>query len=206
MTTALVVLAHPSPGSLNHAIAEAIERGLRDSGLEVRMHDLYQEGFDPLLSAAELDVTRSPAEIYAGTDDALVREHRGHISDASVLALVHPNWWGKPPAMMSGWIDRVLVPGVAYEMDDPVGLPRTLLNLRSLYVVNTSDTPAEREHAFFGDPLRAIWERCIGSFLGEPAFERRVLRTVSDSDAGTRGKWLEEVAADAHRIGQSPGA
>ncbi len=203
MSTALVVLAHPSPGSLNHAVAAAIERGFRDSGLDVRMHDLYQEGFDPLLSAAELDVTRSPVEIYAGTDDPLVREHRDHLSDASVLAIVHPNWWGKPPAMMSGWIDRVLVPGVAYELDDPVGLPTTLLNLRSLYVVNTSDTTAERELALFGDPLRTIWQRCIGSFLGEPPFERRVLRTVSDSDAGARREWLDEVAADAHRIGES---
>ena len=201
MSTALLVLAHPDPASLTHAVADAAERGLRDAGLEVHRHDLYAEGFDPLLSPGELDTTRPPDEIYAAGADDLVVRHRRELRAASTLAIVHPNWWGKPPAIMAGWLDRVLVPGVAYALDDPVGLPRTLLRLRSVYVVNTSNTTAEREAALFGDPLQSIWERCVGSYLGEPAFERRVLRTVADSTPEQRREWLAAVAADARRLG-----
>lgn len=200
---ALVVVAHPAPGSFNHAIAASIATGFRDADFEVRVRDLYEEGFDPLLTAKDLDTTRVPSEIYAHAADGIVSQHRRDLVAATALAVVHPNWWGKPPAIMAGWIDRVLIPGVAYTLDDPVGLPTSLLQLQSLFVVNTSDTTAEREAALFGDPLQLIWERCVSSYLGEPAFERRVLRTVADSTPEERAQWLTSARDDAEKAGRN---
>lgn len=200
MPRALVVVAHPRPGSFTHALAEAVADGFAAAGLAVDAHDLYAEGFDPLLTAAEADTTRPPAGHLADGDDLVLR-HRSELASADVLAVVHPNWWGKPPAMMAGWMDRVLIPGVAYTLDDPAGAPTSLLPLSALYVVSTSDTPADREHDLFGDPLQSIWARCVAHYLGEPHTERRVLRTVTDSDADARRQWLADVTADAHRIG-----
>ena len=197
---ALVVLAHPRPGSLNHAVAAAAAEALREAGLDVALRDLYAEGFDPVLPAAETwTAGLDAAALLDSTSDPVVRAHRDLLAAADVLVAVHPTWWGKPPAIMAGWLDRVLVPGVAYALDDAGGLPRSLLHLDALLVVNTSDTPAEREQERYGDPLDAIWRRCLAPYLGEPAFERQVLRVVADAGAEQRAAWLAEVAAGARR-------
>lgn len=198
---ALVVLAHPRPGSLNHAVADRVADALREAGLHVDLHDLCAEGFDPVLRPEETwTAGMSAAAVLDRTTDPLVRRHRELVSRADLLVAVHPNWWGKPPAVMAGWLDRVLVPGVAYALDDAGGLPRPLLGLRGLLVVNTSDTPAEREAEQYGDPLDAIWRRCLAPYLGDPVVERLVLRVVADADTEQRATWLDEVATAATRM------
>jgi putative NADPH-quinone reductase len=107
--------------------------------------------------------------------------------------VVHPNWWGKPPAMMAGWIDRVLAPGVVYRLSRGEKEPELLLRLREVIVVNTSDTPAERERDRFGDPLQAIWGRCVNEYLGAERFTRLVFGPVSASDDAQRRGWLGQL-------------
>ena len=194
----LYLYCHPLADSFHAALRERALGGLKVAGHEVDLCDLYAEGFDPVLRADETYTAGDEAtELLARGGDRLVQEHRDHLRAASVLAVVHPNWWGKPPAMVAGWMDRVLVPGVAYELEDAGGAPRTLLTLDAVLVVNTSDTTAERESDLFGDPLDDIWRRCVGTYLGAPTFERRVLRVVADSDAATRRRWLAEIGAVA---------
>jgi putative NADPH-quinone reductase len=201
----MVVVGHPRPASLNHAVADAVAEAFRVRGATTHLHDLYAEGFDPVLRADETYTAGDEAtELLARGGARLVQEHRDHLRAASVLAVVHPNWWGKPPAMVAGWLDRVLVPGVAYELDDAGGAPRTLLTLDAVLVVNTSDTTPERESDLFGDPLDDIWRRCVGTYLGAPTFERRVLRVVADSDAATRRRWLAEIGAVATGLVDRP--
>lgn len=201
MTRALVVLAHPRPGSLNHAVAARIAESLRASGAEVELRDLYAEGFDPVLRPEETwTAGTDAAELVARTTDPLVHAHRDLVAHADLLVAVHPNWWGKPPAILAGWLDRVLVPGVAYALDDAGGAPHSLLRLRGVLVVNTSDTPADREAEVYGDPLDAIWRRCLGPYLGDPALERLVLRVVAEADEAQRAAWLAEVAGAARAL------
>jgi putative NADPH-quinone reductase len=197
----MVVLAHPRAGSFNHAIAGRVCRELADRGAQVHFHDLYDEGFDPVLRADEAYTSGDrAADVLAATRDPLIRAHREQLGRASALVAVHPNWWGKPPAIMAGWLDRVLVPGVAYRLDDAGGAPESLLRLENVLVVNTSDTTAEREDALFGDPLEAIWRRCLAPYLGGPRVERMVLRVVADADADQRRRWLDEVGVRAARL------
>ena len=102
-----LILAHPGPGSFNHAIAETARQTLLRNGHTVFFHDLYAEGFDPILPAHEIPKDAAlPAEIA---------RHCAEIAAADGIIVVHPNWWGQPPAILKGWIDRVIRPGVAYE-------------------------------------------------------------------------------------------
>jgi putative NADPH-quinone reductase len=187
---ATVVIAQPRPGSFDHAIAgKHVVQVLSRFGYEVRLHDLYAEGFDPLIGAAEIDTTiRSP-----GPDNPLLAAHQRDLSASDTLVVVHPNWWGKPPAMMAGWIDRVLAPGVVYRLSRGEKEPELLLRLREVIVVNTSDTPAERERDRFGDPLQAIWGRCVNEYLGAERFTRLVFGPVSASDDAQRRGWLGQL-------------
>ncbi|MEV5719157.1 NAD(P)H-dependent oxidoreductase [Amycolatopsis mediterranei] len=197
----VVLLAHPRPGSFNHALASRVVAALDGAGVSVRFHDLYAEGFDPVLTAEEAYTSGTRAEEFlAAEPDPLVRRHREELGTAGGLVAIHPNWWGKPPAILSGWLDRILVPGVAYRLDDAGGAPESLLSLRRLLVVNTSDTPQERERTLFGDPLDAIWRRCLAPYLGEPEVHRLVLRVVADAGAAQRAAWLDDVSSEVRRL------
>jgi putative NADPH-quinone reductase len=197
----VVLLAHPRAGSFNHALAARVVDTLARAGTPVRFHDLYAEGFDPVLTAEEAYTSGSRAEEFlAAEPDPLVRRHRDELREASGLVAVHPNWWGKPPAILSGWLDRILVPGVAYRLDDAGGAPESLLVLRRLLVVNTSDTTEDRERTLFGDPLEAIWRRCLAPYLGEPEVRRLVLRVVAGAGASERATWLDDVEAEVLRL------
>ncbi|MDD1654788.1 MAG: NAD(P)H-dependent oxidoreductase [Methanomicrobiales archaeon] len=183
-----VILAHPRQGSYNHAIAGDVVSTLRSCGHQVTFHDLYAERFDPLLPHQEipLDASLPPP----------VAEHCREITAADGIVVVHPNWWGMPPAILKGWIDRILRPGVAYrfaETDSGEGVPLGLLNARALLVFNTSNTPALREQEVFGDPLERIWKDCIASFCGVPLFYRRMFGVIVTSTEEQRKEWLSEV-------------
>ncbi len=185
---ALVILAHPGRGSLNHALAAAACDELARAGYSVRFHDLCAEGFDPLLPAAEI-----PRD---GPVDPLVRRHCDELEAADAIVVVHPNWWGQPPAILKGWIDRVMRPAVAYsfeEGDSGEGVPRGLLRARVAIVLNTSNTPQERERSQFGDPLELLWDNCVFRLCGVRAFARRMYRVVVTSSPGQREAWITDA-------------
>lgn len=129
----------------------------------------------------------------AASGDPVVRTHRRALSQAEHLVVAHPNWWGKPPAIMAGWLDRVLVPGVAYRLATREGEPTSLLRLRTMVVLNTGDTPPEREATQFGDPLDDMWRRCVGAYLGGATVRRVVASPVGGSERAQRHAWLDAV-------------
>ncbi|WP_292730270.1 NAD(P)H-dependent oxidoreductase [Methanoculleus sp.] len=183
-----VILAHPHGGSFNHAITEVAVAALRECGHTVAFHDLYAENFDPLLPYDEIlrDAPLPPS----------VAAHCAEIAAAAGLVVVHPDWWGMPPAILKGWIDRVLRPGVAYrflEGDAGEGVPVGLLRVKAALVFNTSNTPGQRELEVFGDPLERLWKDCICTFCGIPAVHRRMFSVVVTSTDGQRRAWLDEV-------------
>ncbi|MBN2085317.1 MAG: NAD(P)H-dependent oxidoreductase [Anaerolineales bacterium] len=183
-----LILAHPDPGSFNHAIAAAAAQELARLGHVVLFHDLYAEGFDPVLPAGEIPADSPLPES--------VRAHGREIARSDGIVIVHPDWWGQPPAILKGWVDRVLRPGVAYEFlegDGGEGIPRGLLKARAAVVFNTSNTPAEREAAVFGDPLETLWKACILEFCGVARVTRKMFGVIVTSTPENRERWLSEV-------------
>ncbi len=183
-----IILAHPNPGSFNHAIANTAMATLRQNGHEVRLRDLCQEHFDPILPAAEF---AKDAVLAAALD-----QHCREIAAADGIIIVHPNWWGMPPAILKGWIDRVLRPEVAYRFvpnDHGEGVPVGLLKSRSAVVFNTANTPDEREREIFGDPLELLWKKCVFPLCGVRNVHRRTFAVVVTSTPQQRAEWLAEV-------------
>ncbi|PXX61551.1 putative NADPH-quinone reductase [Nocardia tenerifensis] len=185
-----VYLAHPRPGSFNGALFGAVVDELRTHAVEVLAHDLYAEGFDPMLGAAETETVDSTR---AGDD--LIRRYQDELSELDAMIFVHPNWWGMPPAILTGWVQRVLTPAVAYKLNDAAGEPIPLLRAERALVLNTSDTTADRERDVFGDPLGQIWASCVLPYIGVKDMRRKVFRTVTDSSEQTRAAWLREARA-----------
>ena len=183
-----VILAHPNKKSFNHAIATTAVDTLKQNGHKVFFHDLYEEKFDPILPAGEI-----PRDVALPSE---VEKHCREISEADGVVIVHPNWWGQPPAILKGWVDRVIRPGKAYEFlenDKGEGVPSGLLKAKSAIVFNTSNTETEREKKIFGDPLETIWKNCIFDLCGVKNFYRRMFNIIVISSEEQRKEWLQEV-------------
>ena len=136
MTRALVVYCHPSPGSFVAAVRDRVVAGLADGGAEVRLTDLYADGFEPGFTATDRQRHLEP-----GTDPS-IRHHAEDLVWCDTLVLVYPTWWSGQPAMLKGWIDRVWVNGVAWSL--PAGANRLrpeLRNVRRLVAVTTHGSP-----------------------------------------------------------------
>jgi len=188
MSKILLILAHPKEGSFNHAIANMAIQTLEDHGYEVIFHDLYVENFDPLLPHEEIPKN--------GIVDPDIEKHCQELSFVDGIIIVHPNWWGMPPAILKGWIDRVIPAGVAYQFvegDLGEGVPIGLLKAESVLIFNTSNTHKEREMEVFGDPLEMIWKNCIFGLCGIKNLHRKNYGVIVTSKSEQREKWLKDV-------------
>jgi len=134
--------------------------------------------------------------------DETIKKHCKELKQCDGIIIIHPNWWGQPPAIMKGWIDRVFRPGFAYEFEDGdqgEGVPIGLLNAETALVFNTANTSEEREIIVFGDPLELLWNNCIFDLCGVKTFERKMFRIIVMSDPVQRKSWLDEVAGMVDR-------
>ena len=182
MKQALLVVANPSPASFSHAMANAAAEALR--GYAPTLHDLYAEGFDPV------------------REDKLGEVHRRELAAVDLILVFHPNWWGQPPAILKGWIDRVFRQGVAYDYPKGAGPEAPaigLLKAKAALVFNTANTFAEREASVFGNPLEGLWKDCVFGLCGVKGFERRVFGPMATSTPEQRKAWLGEVRAVVSR-------
>lgn len=184
-----VILGHPTPGSLNHAVAKTVVETLCASGHNVIFHDLYAEDFDPIL--------RTP-EIPRGTPvPPQVEKHTSEILSAEGIVVVHPNWWCQPPAILKGWVDRVLRAGEAYRFTETGAVG--LLKARQALVVTTANTPQEYEARVYGDPLEVFWKKVVFGLCGVPC-ERLIFSPVILSTPEQRAQWLHQTAEKTNQL------
>jgi len=109
----LLILGHPAPGSFNHAVAARYAEVCRSNYQTVEIRDLYAMRFDPLLKDIERPQRRP------GVSSPDVRHEIGLIEQSAVITFVYPLWFGTPPAIIKGYIDRVF--GAAFLLSDLKG-------------------------------------------------------------------------------------
>ena len=113
---ALIVYAHPRDGSFNEAIRDIILQRLQGYGVEIRMRDLYDEAFNPVMDKLQLENYQDHLQNKAGLE-----EYVADLLWCDMLIFVYPTWWYGLPAILKGWIDRVFLPGIAFHMPSRQG-------------------------------------------------------------------------------------
>lgn len=148
----LIVHAHPVPGSFNTALFRAAVETARAKGHDVRAIDLYAEGFNPVMSAAE----RSTYTVN-GPLPHDVASHVEALQWAEGLILVYPTWWYSQPAILKGWMDRVWRPGITFMLSTATEPMRpALTNVRLIGVITTFGSPWWFWTFLMGAPGRKI--------------------------------------------------
>ena len=128
-----VILAHPKPASFNAAIARTCVEILGRLGHEAMLRDLYAMDFDPRLRADEIPAITP----YQPAPD--VKAERAVLADVDSFVFVYPFWFNAPPAILKGYVDRVLSMGFGYAPGADGGAP--LLTGRRLTTFSTSGAP-----------------------------------------------------------------
>lgn len=132
----LLVHCHPRRDSFNAALRDTAVAALEAAGHVIERLELYEEGFDPRLSAGERGAYYDEG---AGRPD--LAGHIAAVRRAEALVLVYPTWWFGPPAMLKGWFDRVWLPGVAFALGGAKVLQPRPTNIRRIAVVTTYGSP-----------------------------------------------------------------
>ncbi len=177
----LVVVSSPAETSLVIALAQTAVDTALSQGATVTLLDLYRERFDPVLPDEEIrrrfsledDVQRSVRE--------LVR--------ADLVVFVHPEWWGQPPALLKGWIDRVFRHGIAFTFSGDEFTKKRLVPLlteKSAAVFVTSDMDG-------ATPIEMIWKDSILGYCGVSDIHFHRFCGVRRSSHSERSKWLVTV-------------
>ena len=153
----LVVYAHPAQESLSAALFATATAALKRNGHAVDVIDLYGEDFEARMSRAE----RLAYETNTPMLDPMVQRHAAMLLRAQVLVFVYPTWYWGLPAILKGWLERTLVPGVGFVLDARTNKVRGgLSGLRRIVGISTYGS-RHVETLALADNGRRIIMRCI---------------------------------------------
>lgn len=160
---ALVIYAHPDNESLNAAIHQEILAALVAAGHEIDDLDLYAERFDPVLSLEERRSYFDPEK-----NRERVGGYAARIEKADALIFCFPTWCLGPPAILKGFFDRVMVPGVSFKVEGDGSLSPNLRHIKRVAAIVTYGR-SRSILSWFGDPPRRMMTRYIKWFISKDA-------------------------------------
>jgi NAD(P)H dehydrogenase (quinone) len=190
----LYVYCHPLPESFHGAIRAAALAGLSEAGHAVDLCDLHAEKFDPVMSADERRDYHDLARNQSG-----VEEHVRRLRAADALVLQFPVWSFGPPAMLKGWMDRLLMPGVAFDLSDPNSAIPLLTNLRRIAGITTYGRPWWNA-LFVGDPPKKIVRRYMPRFTNGARVDYYPLYHMNVASDAQRKAFMAKVRAAMARF------
>ena len=183
----LIVYCHPYEGSFCHAVRKAIERRLAREDREFEVADLYADKFEPAMSAEEL------AHYNQGTIfDPLVAHYISLLEGTRHLVLIFPIWWNDAPAMLRGWLDRVLLIGHTWDVDES-GMVGKLGHIEDVTCYTSSDNPTSFLCEKTGNGIRHTF--LDGTFM-QLGIKRRIWHNfgmASTASNHERIAWLSDI-------------
>lgn len=159
----LYVYCHPLPESFHAAIRTKALAALAAAGHEVDLLDLYAEKFDPVLSEDARRHYHDTSRNQIGLESYVAR-----LTSAEAIILQFPTWCFGAPAMLKGFFDRLIMPGVAFDISDPAHVKPMLRNLKRIIGIVTYGRPRYMA-LWMGDPPRKIVTRYMRWFTGGAA-------------------------------------
>lgn len=194
-TKNLVVLAQPKREGFNRAIANAAAAALSnvqssdEQDGRVEMIDLYADGFNPVMPAEEL-----PRKF---SFDERTLHYQEAVRTADRLVFVHPDWWGGPPAIMKGFLDRVFRPGVAYGFHEAdfrdADAPGLFSGKRADIFMTTDALPPEEGKTELSWAPALVWKQNVMEFCGLTDVHVHVFWNLRGSTYAERKAWLDQA-------------
>ena len=190
----LIVYAHPNPESFNHAVVEKITQGFADAGHEYELIDLYADDFDPLINIDDL------GQFSGGRVSKDVLDQQRKVSAADAMMFVGPVHGWSIPAILKGWIDRVLSHGFAYELNENGEVKGLLNHKKALFIITLSFPEQVFKGSGAEDALKKIYLDLTLELMGVKDTELIALYAVQAVGEEGRKKYLEQVYRLAYEL------
>lgn len=179
-----IILAHPWHGSFNNAILDAITAQLDTTGRSYEVVDLHKDNFNPVLTESELS-------LYANGEysDPLVGKYQDILTRADEVVFIFPIWWSTMPAMLKGWLDKVMLVNFSHNYTNGW---TPLLDIQKTVVVTTSQSPTEKfasaiQGDFINNGLAAVgfqnaqWLNCDNVGFGTDEYRQEFITRVVEA-------------------------
>ncbi len=183
----LVVYTYPNHKSLNYAFSQQVMKGSKENAniKGIQMLDLYDEGFNPLLVFNEQKRRR---DMHI---DPELEKYRQQIKWADKLVFIYPIWWGRPPAMLLGYIDQMFASNFAYK--DKKGLfPEGLLKGKSVVCISTMKGPTNYPMLWLNNAHKILMKKALFNFVGIKKVKFFEFGNM-ESPRGNHSKKLEKI-------------
>lgn len=151
MNLTTIILAHPWHGSFNKRILDETIANLQKNNKEYYLIDLNKDQFNPVLTEAELALFGKGEYL-----DPLVKNYQQLLQESDSLIFIFPIWWADTPAILKGFLDKVMLKKFAY-VNGKLGLIGQLTNIRKTTVITTSDSPKWYLRLFSGNPIKGVF-------------------------------------------------
>ncbi|MGI2294280.1 NAD(P)H-dependent oxidoreductase [Paenibacillus sp. GXUN7292] len=157
----LIIYTHPNHQSLSYAFLQKVIAGSRENAAidEIQVLDLYEENFNPVLVFNEYKRRRDMK------NDPALQKYREQLLWADKIVLVYPIWWGRPPAMLMGYIDQMFASGFAYR-DKGGLLPEGLLKRKSVVCVSSMKGPAHYPLLWLNNAHKVLMRKALFNYVG----------------------------------------
>ncbi|TCK80651.1 NAD(P)H-dependent oxidoreductase [Albibacterium bauzanense] len=184
-----IVFNHPYEGSYNNAILSSVTKGLKSGNHEVDLMHLDNDGFNPVMSKADLK-----AFIEHKPIDPQVIDYNERLKKADHLIFIFPIWWDLMPAMTKGFIDRVLTPGVVYDHHPRgFGLVPLLKNLKGVTLITTMNKPKIMYSLLIGNLIKRAMIKSVFKTMGYKNIQWISYNMVKSVGQKKRVKWLTDI-------------
>jgi putative NADPH-quinone reductase len=186
----LVILGHPRSDSFCGALLNSYVQGAKAAGNEVQLITLGNLSFDPVLHNGYATIQELEPDLVSA---------QAAITWAQHIVFVYPLWWGAMPALLKGFIDRVFLPGFAFQFREGSQFWDHLLSGRSAHLLVTMDTPPWYFRWVYSMPGHNQMKRTILEFCGIKPVTISSFGPIKNSSQKKREKWLGQVSAFGHQ-------
>jgi NAD(P)H dehydrogenase (quinone) len=184
MKRILIINGHPNKESFNFALAAAYKKGAITSGAEVKEIVIAELKFNPNLQGGYQKRTELEPDLLDAWEKIKWTDH---------LVWVHPVWWGGLPAITKGFIDRVFLPGFAFQYRENSVWWDKLLKGKTAHIITTLDQPVWYYGLMFGKPSVNQLKKSTLEFCGVKPVKVSYFGPVKSSTEATRKKWLSRA-------------
>ncbi len=184
MKKILIINGHPNPASFNYGIADSYQIGAIASGAQVETITIAELQFNPNLQFGYQKRTELEPDLVKAW---------GKIQNADHLVWIHPVWWGGLPAITKGFIDRLFLPGMAFQYRQNSVWWDKLLKGKTAHIITTLDQPGWYYRLFFGRPSINQLKKSTLEFCGVKPVKVSYVGIVKTANDFQREKWLKKV-------------
>lgn len=184
MKKILIINGHPNSESFNFGIAESYQKGAIASDAQVETITIANLNFNPNLKFGYQKRTDLEPDLLESWEKIKRADH---------LVWIHPVWWGGLPAITKGFIDRLFLPGMAFQYRENSVWWDKLLKGKTAHIITTLDQPSWYYRFFFGRPSVNQLKKSTLEFCGVKPVKVSYIGIIKGSKEEQRKKWLDKV-------------